>query len=41
MEANLDIWERTSEDDEAPSFPTGLTCWLTGALPMCDNQLES
>jgi hypothetical protein len=40
IEANLDTWDRTSEDDAAPLFPTG-TGWLPGALPMCDNQSES
>ena len=32
MEANLDIWERTSEDDAAPLL---IACWLIGTLPVC------
>lgn len=41
MEANLDIWERTSDDDGAPLLPTVFDCWLTAALPMWANQFES
>lgn len=40
MDANFDIWERTSED-AAPLLITGFDCWLTATLPMCDNQFES
>jgi hypothetical protein len=40
MEANLDIWERTS-DDAAPLLLTVFDCWLTVVLPMCDSQFES
>jgi hypothetical protein len=40
MEANLDIWERTSDDDAAPLLLTAFDCWLTVVLPMCDSQFE-
>jgi hypothetical protein len=41
MEDNLDIWERTSDDDGAPLLPTVFDCWLTATVPMCANQFES